>query len=169
LSGTAGLLLALSSFLAACGDKCEGVHCAPCNGYIEEVALRFDLDSLRGGFRKAEINGGYAVRYRPPGFISPIDTVRQQRNGNNFYGLEIYLRSLAPYEPSNPNSYTNYNYRLVLPAANRTYDISGIEVKSERGGDGCCNCGGNTRRRFALNGVPVVSDGESTPTTFLNR
>ena len=165
LAALAGLLLTLSGLLAACGDKCDGMDCPPCNAFINDIVVVFARDSLQGGFRKAEKNGGYAVRYRAPGFNVPVDTVRQTRNGANFYQGLISLQMLAW-----PGALTGasqlgleaYSYRFVLPALNRTYDINNVEMQTRAGDTGsCCDCGENVRRRFTLNSVPVVLDGNA--------
>ena len=155
-------LLGLGSVLAAC-DRCENVDCAPCNAFIGDIVLAFDRDSLQGGFRKVEINGGYAVRYAAPGFTTPIDTVRQTPFGAEFYRGVISLGTLpwprlltntTPYDPA------AHSFRFVLPNANRTYEISNIELKTGPGNpESCCSCGENLRRRFVLNGVAIVADG----------
>ncbi|MBO2007939.1 hypothetical protein [Hymenobacter negativus] len=153
---------ACSVVLEGCIDKCVGVNCAPCNGLLDNIVVVFDRDSLQGGFRKAEMEGAYAVRYAAPGFTTPFDTIRQMRGGVDFHH-GVSLRVLPwPTVPAvqGPYELKNYSYRFVLPAANRTYDLSGIELQTGEGtGGDCCDCGVNTRRRFTLNGAPVVADG----------
>ena len=51
------------------------------------------------------------------------------------------------------------NYRFVVPAANRTHEMSNLEVKMEASGTKCCDCGTNVRRRFVLNGRQIIADG----------
>ena len=80
--------------LDGCGDKCAGMYCAPCNAFTGDIVVAFDRDSIRGGFRKAEIDGGYVVLYVAPGFASPVDTVRQIRGGVDFYRGYSSLRTL---------------------------------------------------------------------------
>jgi hypothetical protein len=125
-----------------------------------DIRVVFDYDSVRGGFRKAETAGGYAVRYAAPGFAKPIDTVRQKRGGADFYWGYVSLRTLPwPTAPAS-SDLGSYSFRFVLPAVARTYDFTDIELEAgPSGGDGCCNCGENKRRRFLLNGVSVVADG----------
>ena len=148
--------------LAAC-NSCDDVECAPCNAFIGDIVLGFDRDSLQGGFRKAEINGGYAVRYAAPGFTTPIDTVRQAPNKADFYRGSISLGTLPwprVLTTGTPYKLAAHSFRLVLPAANRTYDISNIELNTGPGDtESCCNCGENLRRRFVLNGAAIVADG----------
>ncbi|UOQ96280.1 hypothetical protein MUN81_13585 [Hymenobacter sp. 5317J-9] len=159
-------LTGAGTLLSGCGDKCAGVYCSPCNAFIDDIIVYIDVDSLHGGFRRADLAGGYAVRYVAPGFARPIDTVRQVRGGTNFYNGGVTLRSLpwpAMVSVPAPSNLESYNFRFVLPATNRTYDLSDIELQiGESGGDGCCGCGQNTRRRFVLNGVPVVADGDGS-------
>lgn len=158
---TAGIISLLAA-LSGCGEKCEGVDCPPCNAFMNDIVVAFDRDSLQAGFRKAEIDGGYAVRYAAPGFSAPIDTVRQTRDGIDFYRGLISLRTLAVGLGRPPGAPQAYNYRFVLPALNRTYDLANIELQTGPSDTGdCCGCGKNERRRFTLNGVPVVLDGNA--------
>lgn len=165
LTGSFGLLLALSGCFVGCGDKCAGTYCAPCNAFTGDIVVAFDHDSLQGGFRKAEIAGGYAVRYAAPGFGAPVDTVRQIRGGADFYRGLISLGTLpwpGQLGGAPQRSLAAYNYRFVLPRPGRTYDLSSVELQTARSaGDGCCDCGTNTRRRFVLNGAVVVLDGNA--------
>jgi hypothetical protein len=165
------LVVVWGGVLSGC-DECEGINCAPCNAYTSDIVLAFDSDSLRGGFRKAEISGAYAVRYSAPGFTDPVDTLRQTtRYGTNFYRYLIALNMLpwpGRLTGASAKGFITYNYRFVVPAANRTYDLRSIELQTEPNG-GCCGCGHNTRRRFVLNGVPIVADGsenDERPTIF---
>ncbi|MBJ6109697.1 hypothetical protein JAO73_11785 [Hymenobacter sp. BT523] len=154
-------LLTAWATLSGCGSKCEDYVCAPCTPLPSDIVVVFDRDSLRGGFRKAEINGAYVVLYAAPGFTTPLDTVRQKRGGADFYQGFTSLGTLpwSIASPANQSTFPEgYNFRFVLPNASRTFDLSNIELKTESG-SGCCSCGYNTRRRFVLNGVPVVADG----------
>ncbi|GAB3867823.1 hypothetical protein GCM10028824_11060 [Hymenobacter segetis] len=158
-------IIPLLAALGGCGEKCEGVDCPPCSPFTDDIVVVFDRDSLQAGFRKAEIDGGYAVRFAAPGFNAPTDTVRQTRDGLNFYRGLISLRTLAGLGRPPGASQTALaasNYRFVLPALNRTYDLGNIELQTGPSDAGdCCNCGKNVRRRFTLNGVPVVLDGNA--------
>ena len=60
--------------------------------------------------------------------------------------------------PAVTGDFTIYNYRFVVPAANRTHEMSNLEVKTEASG-GRCDCGTNVRRRFVLNGRQIISNG----------
>jgi hypothetical protein len=158
-----GALALAGSTLSGCGDKCAGINCAPCSTSPNDIVVVFDRDSLRGGFRKAELSGAYAVVYAGPGFAAPLDTVHQARGKVDFYWGFVSLATLPwaanKIQPPYPES---YNFRFVLPNAGRTYDFSNIELQTGPSGNsgGCCgDCGQNTRRRFLLNGVPVVADG----------
>jgi hypothetical protein len=162
---TSASTISLLAALSGCGEKCEGVDCPPCSPFTNDIVVAFDRDSLRGGFRKAETDGGYVVRYPAPGFSAPADTVRQTRDELNFYRGVISLRTLAGLGRP-PGGLTAqpeaYSYRFVLPALNRTYDLGNIELQTGPSDAGdCCNCGKNVRRRFVLNGVAVVLDGNA--------
>ena len=174
-AAAACLAAALTTSLPACTKQnaCEDVFCAPCQ-FTDDVVLAFDLDSLRGGFRRAEFSGAYAVRYALPGFGTPLDTLREGRvySGQrfSFYGRPTELFFL-PW-PTVTQAYSvaalnAHNYRFVLPAATRTYNISSVDVASEAGdGKSCCSCGSNVRRRFVLNGTAVVADGNGPPDVY---
>ena len=58
---------ALLCFLSfGCGLDCNQQTCDCFSEAEDDVFLRFDLDSLNQGFRKAELMGAYLVRYAPP-------------------------------------------------------------------------------------------------------
>ena len=156
-----GLLAALSVGLTAC-DPCEDTYCPPCSPFSTDVVVRFDDDSLRGGLRKAEIRSAYLVRYARPGFATALDTLRQRGREFNFYPQPLSLQTL-PWSrqqsaPAVTGDFTIYNYRFVVPAVRRTHEMSNLEVKTEASG-GRCDCGTNVRRRFVLNGRPVIANG----------
>ena len=156
--GSSGLL-AVSGLLAACGDKCEDYACAPCT-QTENLVVRLDTDTRTGGFTSAEAAGAYLVRYAPPGFATPLDTVRTGLCGPNLFCAVDLQHLPLPSSNSRPvSNYTQLNYRFVLPAAGRTYDLSNLDVASQPGGTGCCSCASNLRRRALLNGVAVADDG----------
>ncbi|GAA3939085.1 hypothetical protein GCM10022406_24060 [Hymenobacter algoricola] len=151
--------------LLSCG--CGAKNCDACA--VEEYQLRlvFDLDSARTtGFRKAEIDAAYIVRYATPDFTGPADTVRQPiRSGSGSYrfypaGIEL-LRLPAP--ALNAVGATVFrpekaSYRVVLPTTSHRYDVREIELTGETG-KGCCACYRNARRRFRLNGQYTSADG----------
>ncbi|WP_375417393.1 hypothetical protein [uncultured Hymenobacter sp.] len=169
LVGWAGLLAALSFGLAAC---CGNISCDVCLPYASDVALSFDTDSLQAGFRKAELKSAYLVRYAQPGFATVLDTVRLNRDDVPYRSV-FSLYELAEQGRSGSQAsagpITDYNYRFVLPAPGRTYNLSDLQVKTRVEG-GCCACAENVRRRFVLNGQPVVADGSGAgATTILRR
>ena len=54
---------------------------------------------------------------------------------------------------------------LSFPNASRSYSISDLEVTTEDG-SGCCACPTNVRRRFVLNGKPVIAEGGAAYTVL---
>ncbi|RZK16106.1 MAG: hypothetical protein EOO56_20845 [Hymenobacter sp.] len=136
----------------------------------------FDLDSAARGFRAAELRGAYIVRYKRPGFAFARDTVRRQlRPASSLSnGFDRYQLSLAELHwPGGisyvPDTLMAHNYRLVLPAASRQYDLSNLEISIAIGTSGCCNCPTNVRRRLLLNGQPIVADGGGENTSVVVR
>ena len=122
--------------------------------------VRLDTDSRTSGFTSAEVVGAYLVRYAQPGFTTALDTVRNGLCGPSLYCAVDLQHLPLPSSSSRPvSNYTQLNYRFVLPAASRTYDLSNLDVASQPGGTGCCSCASNLRRRALLNGVAVADDG----------
>lgn len=160
-------LVALSGGLAGC---CGSIDCDCDVVSASDVVFALDQDSLRGGFRAVEVKGTYAVRYARPSFSTPLDTVRSLLAGSNGYSSYVSLQNLNwSTKPVTPPAVTggfiDYNYRVVLPNAGRTYDISNLEVAT-RVTKGCCACPINERRRFVLNGNQVVAEGGAAITTL---
>ncbi len=120
-----------------------------------EVALRFNADTLGGpGFRQAEIRTAYLIRYAGT-LTNTIDTLRQRTAGQSStleslniqpgVGASVWLR---------PYTYANLpvgSYRLVVPAANRTFDITDIDIQTRTGSEPC-GCLFVERLDFSLNG-----------------
>jgi hypothetical protein len=159
---TAGLLTA--ALAGCCGTK----NCDTC--LSEGFILRFDTDSLNGGFRWAEVRSAYVVRYTLNNYQQPLDTVRRQLNTNfTFYPTDfrVPLNQFRP-RPGNSLHYTQYSYRVMVPAAQRQYDVTNIELAFEEG-KGCCACSRLTRRRFQLNAAPVVADPPDAERLVLRR
>jgi hypothetical protein len=164
LFGSQWLLATLGFGLAGC---CGSTVCDCDVGSAGDVVLRADQDSLRGGFRKAELRAAYAVRYVRPGFATPADTVALNLVGGPYPDAYISLQALPPVKGTGQTSagFTTYDYRLVLPNANRTYEVSNLDVATTVT-SGCCACPVNARRRFVLDGIAVVAEGSAATTTL---
>jgi hypothetical protein len=124
----------------------------------------FDLDSAGTGFRAADLRGAYAVRYKRPGFGAARDTVRRLATpGNGFGRYQVALLQLrwprAAAGGYGGDTLQAHNYRVVLPAANRQYNLADLELRSQISTEGCCACPSNMRRRLLLNGRPIAADG----------
>jgi hypothetical protein len=101
------------------------------------------------------------VRYKRPGFGAARDTVRRLATaGNGFGRYQVALLQVRwPRGGYGADTLQAHNYRVVLPAANRQYNLADLELRSQISAEGCCACPGNVRRRLLLNGLPVVADG----------
>ena len=158
-------LVVLGGLAGCCGrTECDCDVISP-----GEVVFYADQDSLQGGFQRAELRGAYAVRYAPPGFSGPADTVRLGLASSAFNSHYIGLRALRWPVRTGPQpalqAFTGYSYRFVLPNANRTYDVSNLDVATDLS-DGCCACPVNVRRRFVLDGKPVIAEGRTAETVL---
>jgi hypothetical protein len=154
-------LLAAGAALAGAGlgacESCEDIYCAPCSPFVNDVALYFDTDSTQQGFRRAELAGAYAVSFRRPGFGRATDTLRLIGATNHLqYGVSL---GSFPGVYYSADSLKQYNYRIVLPAIGRTFEVSELDVAGRYDTEGCCNCEENARRRFRLDGRAIVADG----------
>lgn len=159
-------VLAAAVALPACQLNCPD-NMAP----LPVFMLAFSTDTVQGtgvGFRKAEVRSAYLVRYRDADFQSMDDTLRQPTAGtanSNKPILGIYYRPGYPPQFDLPtferqNIYAR-SFRLVVPAANRTYDINNVVLKQEPSKS---RCGGGerlTRREATVNGQ--LRDGLNTP------
>lgn len=153
----------LTLWLSACG--CRNVECAPCE-ITAPVPLRLHLDSLNGGFRRFEVRSTYLVRYADEALQSPTDTVRQDAQR----GTMVYPNgSLDALFMADNRGGEARSYRLHLPAAARSYDLTEIDIHWEQGSGGCCSCPYISRRRFRLNGTYTVADGRAAPPTLVKR
>ncbi|KAA9332052.1 hypothetical protein F0P96_11205 [Hymenobacter busanensis] len=154
-------LLIATGLVAAC--SCDGAECSPCNPYEDDVVLRFDLDSLHGGFRRSDLQTAYMVRYARNDFARPLDTLHYNRpnDGRPDYrrldGFSALAFAVRP--DGEPRAFSSYSYRVVLPRPARTYDVTDIELAGETG-KGCCACYQNTRKRFRLNGTYTTADAD---------
>ena len=166
LLGSVALLVA-SGALVGC-DACEDVHCAPCT-LIDNVMVVLDTRSQPSGFSQAEIKDAYIVRYARPGFAAPLDTLPTglcQSGVSCKFNLQEYPIPGAQ-GAQFAQHFADFNYRVVLPKASRTYSISDIDVQTNPPGEGCCNCGSNLRRRLMLDGVPVQDVGKGSGNCIL--
>jgi hypothetical protein len=157
----------LATALAGCG--CGTIDCDSC--LAEGLSLRFDSDSLSGGFRWAELRSSYVVRYPLNDYQQPLDTVRRQPG--TFFSMYsadfgLSLHELFRPRPGGGLRFDQYSYRIVVPGAQRQYDVTNIELAFKQG-KGCCACSQLTRRRFQLNAAPVVADPPDSEGLVLRR
>ena len=161
----------LTRVLAAAVTLLAGCSCPP-NAMAPPPTfmLAFSTDTLApggAGFRKAELRTAYIVRYRDADFQSMDDTLRQRTAATaNSTKPEfgIYYRPGYPPQFELPaferqNTFAR-SFRLVVPAANRTYDINNVVLQEEPGKS---RCDGDrlTRREATVNGQ--LRDGLNTP------
>ena len=163
-------LAVLAVAAAAALPACQWFACPADMGPPPVFMLAFSTDTLQStgvGFRKAEVRSAYIVRYRDADFQSMDDTLRQPtaataNSTKPVFG--IYYRPGYPPQFNLPdferqNTYAR-SFRLVVPAANRTYAIANVVLKEEPGKD---RCDGYrlTRREATVNGQ--LRDGLTTP------
>ena len=121
------LILAAALTLPACEQlACPANMTAP-----PEFMLAFSTDTLPGpgvGFRRAEVRSAYLVRYAADNFQQPTDTLRQPTATSGTRPvLAVYADGQHPPQfavPRNGTAAHPGSYRLVVPAANRQYDIN---------------------------------------------
>jgi hypothetical protein len=158
-------VLAAAVALPACQQTCP-LGMAPPPTYM----LAFSTDTTEGtglGFRRAEVRSAYLVRYRTANFQQPLDTLLQPtpltlRNTTKPL-LGVYYSAGHPPQfavPDNGTLLANQSFRLVVPAASRTYDISNVVLEQENDGTRC-NGIHLTRREATVNGQ--LRDGLNTP------
>ena len=160
----------LTAVLAAAVALLTGCSCPP-NAVAPPIfMLAFSTDTLQStgvGFRKAEVRSAYIVRYRDADFQSMDDTLRQPTAATaNSTKPQFGIYYQPGYPPQFPvPDYERQNtfarsFRLVVPAANRTYDINNVVLQEEPGKS---RCDGDrlTRREATVNGQ--LRDGLNTP------
>jgi hypothetical protein len=149
---------------------CQDIVC-PANMTAPPVLmLAFSTDTAASsglGFRRAELRSAYLVRYSTADFQQPFDTLRQpnpKMPNSTTPVLSIYYPAghLPQFAVSDYVSLSTFarSFRLVVPAASRTYDITNIVLKQEPGET---RCAGEriTRREATVNGQ--LRDGLNTP------
>lgn len=146
------MLLALAAGLAFGGCKKSSPD-APCPPILPELlpfGMAFSTDTLGmgKGFRQAEAFSAYLVRYRDANLTQPLDTLRAQDKvprAFTYVGRTMFVNILAT------DGLTGYrSYRLAVPAAQRSYDITDIVL--EYGGTSEC-----TR---SINRLDALVDGQ---------
>ena len=150
------VLLTAAVALPNCQQTCP-LNMAPPPAFM----LAFSTDTLESsslGFRRAEVRSAYLVRYRTATFQQPLDTLLQPsastlNSTKPVLAIHYYLAGHPPQfaVPDNGTPQAGQSYRLVVPAARRTYDISNVVLKQEPGET---RCAGDriTRREATVNG-----------------
>lgn len=147
-----------------------GCSCPPDGPPPPTFMVAFSADTLGSsgvGFRRAEIRSAYIVRYGAADFQPLLDTLRQPRATSAastqpvfsiFYGKDYPTQfSLPDYVRQNV---TAHSFRLVVPAAGRTYDITNV-VLEQAAGSGRCAAPYVSRRQATINGQ--LRDGLNNP------
>lgn len=132
--------------------------------------LAFSADTLGStgrGFRWAEIRSAYLVRYGAADFQPLLDTLRQPTAASATSSQPVfpvfytkgYLTQFAlpDYVRQNVSA---HSFRLVVPAASRTYDITDV-VLEQTTGSGRCAAPRVSRRQATINGQ--LRDGLTNP------
>ncbi|MBO2011857.1 hypothetical protein [Hymenobacter negativus] len=114
------------------------------------------LTSTGAGFRRAELRSAYLVHYATADFQRPIDTLRQLRSPAPVGSAKPFLSLYYPFGHAPQFAVPDYgtatsNYRLLVPAASRSYDITDIQLTQEPG-EKRCDGYRITRREATVNG-----------------
>ncbi len=162
-------MLAAATALPACQQTCPANLAPP-----PFITLAFSTDTTAAngpGFRRAELRTAYLVRYSSADFWSLIDTLRQPGTATATSTKPVFpIYYGAGYPPQfglpefvSQNTFAR-SFRLVVPAANRTYDISNIVLQQEPGNN---HCDGYqlTRREVTVNGQ--LRDGLNSPPVLI--
>lgn len=135
------------------------------------VQFQFSTDTLAAGsgFRRAELRSAYLVQYLDADLTRPADTLRQPAPGTPAAASTAYFQLYS----SPPNSFGLYfqksgstvrpgSFRVVVPASQRSFDISQPDLELAERDD---RCGGQyvRRVRFTLNGQPLNQEPTTTP------
>ncbi|WP_210520748.1 hypothetical protein [Hymenobacter terricola] len=147
-----------------------GCSCPPSDPPPPQLTLAFSTDTLAPGgvgFRRAEMRTAYLVRYRAADFQPLLDTLRQPTAATVNSGKPMFSVFYGPgYAPQfglsefiSQNVYAR-SFRLVVPAAGRTYDITNV-VLEQAAGSGRCAAPHLSRREATINGQ--LRDGLNNP------
>ena len=135
-------LLLASTLLAAssCRQPCAMAETGP-----PLLGFVFSTDTVGTGtgFHKAEALSAYLVRYKKADLSQPIDTVRTNSRPGNFYYVD---RKLFCNFPASAGDSDPHSYRLQVPAVQRRYDITDINLQY----DGTADCSRSISRLDAL-------------------
>ena len=149
----------LVGLLAATGCDCPKADPPP-----PQFRLAFSTDTLASGglgFRRAEVRSAYLVRYSTADFQSLVDTLRQPtpataKSSKPVLGI-YYYDAANPHPPQfavpdyvSQNNFAR-SFRLVVPAANRTFDITNVVIQ-QAAGSGRCALSHTTRNEATVNG-----------------
>ncbi|MDB5233112.1 MAG: hypothetical protein JWR44_105 [Hymenobacter sp.] len=162
--GFIGVLAAGTLALVGCEISCPPNMTAP-----PAFTVAFSTDTLAaqgGGFRRAELRSAYLIRYTTATFQQPLDTLRQPSlpasasSTKPFFA--IYFPAQGPAQFSVPPNGPSFliSYRLMVPSAGRSYDISNIAIE-QAPGSGRCDGYRITRREATINGQ--LRDGLNQP------
>ena len=162
--------LAVLAVAAATLPACQGLTCPANMTSPPFLTLAFSTDTATTnglGFRRAELRTAYLVRYSGADFQSLIDTLRQPSVATAKPTTPVFpIYYGAGYAPQfgipdfvSQNTFAR-SFHLVVPAANRTFNISNIVLQQEPGKD---RCDGYhlTRREVTIDGQ--LRDGLNNP------
>jgi len=150
LSTTLTVLLTCSSLGGCCFDPCVGSSIIASTGFI------FSADTLTtAGFRQAELRSLYVVQYSDNRLTRPIDTLRLAPATQPQLLLFDKRRIQLLFTGDSASRFPSY-YRIVLPAANRQFNVQQVVLAlktSARCGTTCQDVMGVS---FTLNGRSIT-------------
>lgn len=126
--------------LTGCQQVCPPNVTAP-----PVLMLAFSTDTLTStglGFRRAEVRSAYLVRYGTADLRQPLDTLRQPTSIKGTKSvLRVYYDAQHPPQFAVPDygrqSGEATSFRLLVPAASRTYDITDVAIEQVPGNNRC--------------------------------
>ncbi|MDO7849648.1 hypothetical protein Q5H92_25015 [Hymenobacter sp. M29] len=150
-----------STGLAAAMLVLAGCSCPKGEPPPPQFMLAFSPDTLSSsglGFRRAETRSAYLVRYGDEALQSLLDTLRQPTPATLKSATALFLVYYMKDQPAQfalpafvRQNVNAHSFRLVVPAANRSYDITNI-VLEQTAGSGRCSVSHVSRNEALVNG-----------------
>jgi len=150
LSTTLLILLLFLSLGGCCFDPCVG------SSTIVNTSFTFSADTLTTtGFRQAELRSLYVVQYSDNRLTRPTDTLRLAPAPQPKLLLFDKRRIQLLFTGDSASHFPSY-YRIVLPAANRQFDVQKVVVALKTSTPCRTTCQDATGVSFTLNGRPIT-------------
>jgi hypothetical protein len=168
------IVLSLLFFITGCCDLCSCID----EEYQEDsIFFRFQLDSLNGGFIRTDLDTVYLICLATDSVPSCVghDTIISKDTIIN--GQFTIKKDTILVEDNIPDSamidlvnntfrigesktdYSRHDYKIYIPAVNKEFLITDIEVEGQDVKDKCCECYYNRKKYFKLDGKTIDRSG----------